>query len=378
MASKNSIKLFVGAGLMLAACGAFAAVSQTFTGTAGAAVSTVTAEGAGTWVGDGTLVSVSSAPTSTAGKPVEDAGTIVLSVEGEVACTNTTGGAAASSQADFLINIVDPSEELPNAEELGTLQIAVAAGTTVDSSGLVPLVVFCKPNTGSGVGSAAWTNVTTVATGSWHRVTLAFDYASGLCRLSLDGVPVVSDAGFLSTNVTDTAGSWYKLVDNGSTDKVESLTFRGVASVDDVVISESIAENFTGNKSVTVDGVAVNVSYNDLNKWGIDGTDLTLQLDDSGLTVAAKLECGLDPLDGSKFEAVAMTLGNNGASATFTLPEGINTANSTYTVYYSTTPNGAGTALNTTREGEVLTATGIPTDAAVLYFTIKATATAHN
>jgi len=380
MVSKNSMKLFVGAGLMLAASGAFAAVSQTFTGTADAAVSTVSAAGAGTWAGDGTLKLVASAPTSPAGQPVSDSGTIVLSVEGEVTCSNS-GSGATSSQADFLINISDPSEEFP--EDLGTLQIAVAAGTNVieQTSGPahVPLAVYCKPNNGNGgVGSEIWTNVTTVATGDWHRVTLAFDYASGRCRLSLDGVPVVSAAGFLSTNGTNTAGSWYKLVSNGDTDYVESLTFRGVASVDDVVINESIAANsFTGATSVPVgdDHPIANVTYNDLNRWGIDGTDLTLQLDNSGLTVAAKLECGLDPIDGKKFEAVAMTL--NGNAATFTLPAGIDMSKTTYTVYYSTTPDGEGTALTTTQSEGSVSATGIPSNAGdVLYFTIKADA--HN
>jgi len=373
MASKNSIKLFVGAGLMLAASGAFAAaqVSQTFGSDATAALSSFSGA-AGTWFGDGTLEA--GTPSGTfAGSPISDSsGGVILSVEGDVSCTNASNTAATSYETEFLINVPEASEELPSLDS--EVQIALAAGTNVVSES-VPLVVYCKPH---GSESAAWTNTVSMTTGAWHRVTLAFDYGAGRCRVSLDGVPVVSDAGYLTTNdTTSTSGAWYTLAGTPAANLVKSLNFIGVAKVDDVLISDTIANNFTGSNTVTVAGVPVNVSYDDLNRWGIDGSveSLALELDDSELTVAQKLECGLDPVDGKKFEATAMSLGNG--TATFTLPEGINMDNTTYTVYYSTTPTGEGTALDTTPSNGSVTASGIPTDAGdVLYFTIKANA--HN
>ena len=49
------------------------------------------------------------------------------------------------------------------------------------------------------------------------------------------------------------------------------------------------------------------MSLDDLNKWGVSTNNLaTTRCDTTELTVAQKLQCGLDPTDGRKFEVLSM------------------------------------------------------------------------
>lgn len=392
MARKNSIKLFVGAGLMFAAGSAFAAdqVSQTFGADASAEISSFTGT-AGVWVGDGALATEANPTLPAIGRPIDDTAGVVLSVEGDVSCTNVTGSTANQYETEFLINIPEPSDDLlaENATLNPAAQIALAAGSNIVDGASVPLLVYCKPN---GSDSATWTNTTVaVSTGEWHRVTLAFDYGAKRCRVSLDGVPVVSDAGYLSTNDnTSTAGSWYAMAGTPAANQVKSLSFLGVAKLDDVLISDTALASYAmagGNSTTNIEvGTStMAVTYSELNKWGVSPeTAKTTSIDNSGLKVTQKLECLLEPDSGTAFAATDMTLapGANGAlTATVAVPcERSDAGTYTYTVVMN--DGTSDTVLEATPTAPAagsrqLTFTIPASAASVLKFTIKVVRTAN-
>ena len=374
--------------LKTAACAAFALVAgvacgaQTETFESGTWTSGGTPSGlSGTWGGDGYIVA--SNITSVTGGFIDStvAHTKVLSVEGTVVCTNDSGSAEAQAQIDFLVNVPDASDELDSLDS--DVQIAVAAGTNVTAAavGTVPLMIYCKPKTddaGTVAGSASWIPGPEMTTGAWHRVSLLFDYSSGFCKVSLDGSPCVTTNGFVTTNAasqTSVKGAWYKLANNpAQKNYVKDLTFVGVAAIDDVVIGQETAvteTTYTG--TATIEGISVDNT--DLVKWGVTAdTAASVTLDDSGLTVAQKVVAGLDPTDGSKFEATGMTM-TSAAIATIALPAGIDTTGRTYTVQYSTDDGVTKTSATTVNNGDgTLTVSGLPSEGAVLKIYISVSA----
>lgn len=306
----------------------------------------------------------------------------VLSVSGEATRNSEISTTANQGQADFLVNITEASDAdtFSNDSAPGEgVQIAIAAGETIDTSvspNTVPLKIYCKAKSGGTLAdSATWLTGPSVTTGEWHRVSLVFDYASELCKVSVDGVPYVSASGFLKTDKssdTDKNGAWYGLANIPTHNRITSLSFVGAAKVDDVVIdaAETVTETYSGNSSVNVDGLAV--SYGDLVKWGVDGkTIATAKLDDSGLTVAQKVVAGLDPTDGSTFTAKAMKM-TDATTATIALPDGIKTNGRAYKVKY-TDNDGASGELEATANNGVLTVNNLP-EKPVLKFTIEVSA----
>lgn len=263
------------------------------------------------WSGDGSLIEESPAPGATvlaAGVPIgtaENETPKVLALEGQVLCSSSTG-----KQTDFLLNVSGPSDELPPPENLVGVQIAVAAGTELDVEQNVPLMLYCNYRNGDGEEASGWLKVSSVKVGTWIRVTMDFDYNNDRCKVSVDGVPVVSEKGSLKADGTGGNGAWYKLAKASA--KIESLTFVGSAKIDDVVIKEAVSENIFADVKKTIEivpGVTEEVSLNDLNKWGITpDMAATAKVDDSGLTVAQKLECGLKPDDGKKFQLTDMEM----------------------------------------------------------------------
>ncbi len=260
------------------------------------------------WSGDGTLVEESPAPLA-AGRPIgtaENATSKVLALEGQVLCSSGNG-----EQTDFLLNVSGPSDDLP--ENLDKVQIAVAAGTELDvEQNTVPLMLYCKYGKDDGEEASGWLQVSSVKVGTWIRVTMDFDYNNdnGRCKVSVDGVPVVSEKGSLKADGSGGKGAWYKLAKASET--IASLTFVGSAKIDDVVINEAVSENIFADVKKTIEivpGVTEEVSLNDLNKWGITpNMAATARVDDSDLTVAQKLECGLKPDDGKKFQLTSMEM----------------------------------------------------------------------
>ena len=265
------------------------------------------------WSGSGTLKVETPTPsenTLIAGVPlgtIEGETSKVLELEGEVVCANETG-----KQVDFLLNVSSPSDELP--ENLEGVQIAVAVGTSETQADdgqtkFVPLMLYGVKKNES---SARWFGISSVKIGTWSRVTLNFDYGAGRCKVSVDGVPVVSEDGSFKADGTGDKGAWYKLAVLNEKKNIASLTFIGSAKIDDVVVNDEVSEKCFANveKPIQIaDGVTEKVSINDLNKWGITpDMAATAKVDDSGLTVAEKLECGLRPDDGKKFQLTDMVM----------------------------------------------------------------------
>ena len=191
------------------------------------------------WSGDISLKeeSPSSLP---AGAPIgtnEGETAKVLELGGEVRCSSSTG-----KQVDFLLNVSGPNDELPDETEFDSVQIAVAVGSSEsildDQSVSVPLMLYGKKASES---LAGWFEISSLKVGSWVRVTLNFDYSKGRCKVSIDGIPVVSDNGTLKADGSGGKGSWYLLA-NSSSDNIGSLTFLGTSKIDDLVVNENVSE----------------------------------------------------------------------------------------------------------------------------------------
>ena len=304
MILKHTLKTFLLGGAFLVASIAFSAVRESFNKENFASLEK--------WSGDGSLIEESPAPGETvlaAGVPIGTADNEtpkVLALEGQDLCSDVTG-----KQTDFLLNVSSPSDELP--ANLDEVQIAVAAGTELDEGqNTVPLMLYCKYGKDDGEETLGWVRISSVKVGTWIRVTLDFDYVAGRCKVSVDGVPVVSEKGSLKADGSGGNGAWYKLAKPSQ--NIASLTFVGSAKIDDVVVNDNIvteklfAESAKAKISI-VAGVEEEVSLNDLNKWGITpDMAATAKVDDSGLTVAEKLECGLRPDDGKKFQLTDMEM----------------------------------------------------------------------
>lgn len=299
MICKKAMKIAMGVGMVLCATASFAGVTENFEGTIGTGWS------------DGTAAAVvedNSQYGGEVGCPISGDHTKILNVEGEVSCTNSPEGTPTSSISDFLIFIPEPSDELDD-EGLTDAKIAIAAGTT-ESNGIVPLCLYCTTN-GTNKG---WGVIGSVSTGTWVRVTLAF--TNGFCRVSIDGEPAKSSFGY--TAASDSAaptgtstGAWYKLAGTGNS--VQSLSFIGCAKLDDVVIKDSFAEDaFPATAVAKLTDKNEEVSYNNLNKWGMTVNDVltnwgTVLNETSGMTVGQKIACGYDPNSATKFEPVSIT-----------------------------------------------------------------------
>lgn len=316
MICKKAMKIAMGVGMVLCATASFAAVSQQgFENVTDDAFVNLSG-----WTGDGTIQSDTLTAIG-AGRLLSSSSKSLL-VEGTVLCTNSTGNAGSEAQADFLINVAEQSDELSELE--GDVKIAIAAGTNMTgvAEGEVPLCVYCKDS----AGVVDWFDLATVRTDKWTRVTLAFDYVNGYCRVSINGEPVVTPNGVRSMANQTSPGAWYRLVSNATDDKVQSLSFEGVAQVDDVDIQESIDEaaDFANSPAAELSN-SETISYALLNKLGlskdtlVESENWNMLVGDSGMTVGQKLECGLDPTTDTKFEPVSMTK-TSATEATITFP----------------------------------------------------------
>lgn len=336
MMKTKTTKLAVAVGSALLVGSSFAAVKEGFDdATAGAELSALTSA---TWSGNGTITADTGTISSTSLKPISGNSANLLAVAGTVTCANSASANGDGATADFLVNIAELSDEL-EIDNADTVQIAVAAGTSAkktDDMGDndIPLCVYCKPASSSGFGNADWVTVGKLTKETWQRVTLAFNYTKGFCRVSLDGIPLVSDHGVKSADSTTAGGAWYKLAlaTDSAQNRVSQLDFVGSAKIDDVVVADTFKEDDFGEAKTQIavaEGVSVDVSLNDLNKWGITPAQATTEkLDNTDLTVAEKVSALLDPTDGSTLtpKTMAMTAAN---TATVTWPCALTTSEDT-------------------------------------------------
>lgn len=295
MICKKAMKIAMDVGMVLCATASFAKVTENFEGTIDAGWSDGTADA---------VVEDNSQYGGEVGYPISGSHTKILNLEGEVSYTNSPEGTPTSSISDFLIFIPEPSDEL-DGEDLGNAKVAIAAGTNwVDQAKTqVKLCLYCK----EGESAAAWHEIAEVTTSTWLRVTLVFK--DNRCRVSLDGEPVVKTFGYAASSGDAAGGPWYNLASTGN-NSVQSLSFIGCAKLDDVVIKDAFEEIIfpadVSPKMANMPGETVN--YNDLNKWGVTSDELNKNYNQvypngntSGMTVAQKLECGLDPTSDTKF-----------------------------------------------------------------------------
>lgn len=330
---KRDSKWLCAAGCALAAavCVGADVVSQPF---ATATTDLSTLAPAGAWTGNGTVTGGDTAPytmPTTVGKPIADAtDKNVLTVEGKVQVAAATTG---PTSVDMMVQISKPDEAL---EALTDADVKLAVG--VDQN--CKLNIYCAPKSGTG---NAWRVLDTVYTeGSWHRVSLRFDYANGTCEVCVDGEPQVSANGFLTSDKKTGNGCWYPLAKTAG--GLASVQIVGTTAIDEVVVKSgaSLAEVMPvfpepPAPAGDVASVEVPVSWRVAN--GIPSS-MANAPDGSGMTVKAKYVTGISPLGGEKFEIKAMAMsGAAGAvKATLTVPAMTPAAGYKNVVKYGATP----------------------------------------
>lgn len=270
------MKSFLTVGLAMAACAALAGVEkQTFNDSE---IGTTLPTG---FEGDGTIELKTEGGTDK-----------VLAVDGTVTCANE-GTASQWGKTTFLVKAPEDATapaDLPTAADIGGCQIAVATGAAA-TDGTLKVMVYQG-------GTTPWVEASgvTVAKGAWFTVVLDFDY-------SVSKVQVL---------VNNTSAGWFPLVTKQAmTSKIASLSFVGSTKVDDVSIAE-------------VDNVPVEALPADLQKLNVNLATLGVSIEDinrstpvgnSGLTVAQKIESGLNPKDDSTFTATALAPAADGKLA---------------------------------------------------------------
>lgn len=220
-------------------------------------------------------------------------GNKVLVVEGSASYTH--GSALASTpMVDMMVQTARPDDELgfPSAENTDDIQIAVA----VDSDG--KFNAYCTGKSGT-VGWYKLSDTVYDPTG-WARVSFLFDYTVSpkRCQIRIDGQPVMSANGYLKADAAagDTAnGAWYTLANAGT--GVTSMKVIGCTAIDEVVL-DSTSTSYALVANAAVGGVPC--SWYD--QYGITWDSTVQAYDGSGMTVAAKYNSCLSPIDGQKFE----------------------------------------------------------------------------
>lgn len=268
----------------------------------------------GTWVGYGSVTNQTAgyAKPAGVGSPINGStDKLYLSVDGHVTCTAATTENKPAT-VDMMIQIAKPDEKLvlPTGEKADDIQIAV--GVETDGT----LKAYCK-NRNDVTGWYAL-GTTQYAEGAWHRVSFTFDYTKQTCQIRLDGEPLMTADGYLTSDPkgasTDT-GSWYKL-NTTTVQKLSSLKVVGSTAIDEVVVKygeglgdvqpplADIGDSTGGvpNQWIAEQGITRKMVTNKDN--APDGTDMT---------VVEKYQAGFDVADGQKLEIKKMTMTTGGA-----------------------------------------------------------------
>lgn len=265
----------------------------------------------GTWAGYGSVTNqtVGYAKPAGVGSPINDStDKLYLSVDGYVTCTAATTESKPAT-VDMMIQISRPDEALalPTGEKADDIQIAV--GVDVGGS----LKVYCKDKKTETVD---WYSLgeKTYEEGEWHRVSFTFDYKKQTCQIRLDGEPLMTEHGALTSDGTGgTTGSWYKL--NTTTKKnLSSVKVVGSTAIDEVVIKQADSGKVTdvlpalADAGSETDGVP--------NQWiaeqGVTRTVTEKAPDGSDMTVADKYKAGFNVADGKKLEITKMAVKTGG------------------------------------------------------------------
>lgn len=280
----------------------------------------------GTWEGYGSVTNqaVGTGYAKSVGKPISgtnetDTHKLYLSVDGSVTCTAATEENKPAT-VDMMIQISRPDEALalPSGETTDGIQIALG----VDTDGT--LKAYCTDKTTAKVD---WYSLgkATYAEGEWHRVSFTFDYKEQTCQIRLDGEPLMTEHGALTSDGTGgTTGSWYKL--NTTTKKnLSSVKVVGSTAIDEVVIKQADSGKVTDVLPALADigGSTGSVPNQWIAEQGITRAQAEGDApDNSGMTVEAKYLTGLPIGDDKTYAITAMEMAGEGDTlkATLTVP----------------------------------------------------------
>lgn len=285
-------------------------------------VATLTEDGSATWAGYGSVTNqnVGYAKPAGVGSPINDApDKLYLSVDGHVTCTAATEENKPAT-VDMMIQISRPDEALalPSGETTDGIQIALG----VETNGT--LKAYCTDKTTAKVD---WYSLgkATYAEGEWHRVSFTFDYKKQTCQIRLDGEPLMTEHGALTSDGTGgTTGSWYKL--NMTTKKnLSSVKVVGSTAIDEVVIKQADSGKVTDVLPALADigGSTGSVPNQWIAEQGITRAQAEGDApDNSGMTVEAKYLTGLPIGDDKTYAITAMEMAGEGDTlkATLTVP----------------------------------------------------------
>lgn len=297
----------------------------------------------GSWAGYGSVTNQTVGYTKPAGvgSPINGStDKLYLSVDGSVTCTAATAEDKPAT-VDMMLQIAKPDEALalPSGETTSDIQIALG----VDTDGT--LKAYCK-NRNDVTG---WYSLGTTeyAEGAWHRVSFTFDYTKKTCQIRLDGEPLMTANGYLTSDPAGASagtGSWYKL-NTTTVQKISSLKVVGSTAIDEVVVKYGEGLGEVQPPLADIDGsTASGVPYQWIAEQGITRAqaEATTLPDNSGMSALEKYQTGLPVGDGKTYVITAMEMMGEGDSLKATLtvpamtpPEGTNVGRQNVIVYGS-------------------------------------------
>lgn len=279
----------------------------------------------GTWEGYGSVTnqSVGTGYAKSVGKPISgtneaDTHKLYLSVDGHVTCTAATEENKPAT-VDMMIQISRPDEALalPSGETTtGGIQIALG----VETNGT--LKAYCK-NRDDVTGWYAL-GTTQYAEGAWHRVSFTFDYGNGTCQIRLDGEPLMTADGYLTSDpkgASAAIGSWYKL-NTATVQKLSSLKVVGSTAIDEVVVKYGEGLGDVQPPLADIGGsTASGVPYQWIAKQGITRAQAEAATlpDNSGMSALQKYQTGLPVGDGKTYVITAMSMADENGKVWVTL-----------------------------------------------------------
>lgn len=270
----------------------------------------------GSWAGYGSVTSQTVGYTKPAGvgSPINGStDKLYLSVDGSVTCTAATAEDKPAT-VDMMLQIAKPDEALalPSGETTSDIQIALG----VDTDGT--LKAYCKNRD----GNTDWYTLdeTPHAEGEWHRVSFTFDYVHKTCQIRLDGEPLMTANGYLTSDPAGASadtGSWYKL-NTTTVQKISSLKVVGSTAIDEVVIKQAESGKVTDVLPALAD--AKSETGGVPNQWiaeqGVTRAVTEKAPDGSNMTVADKYKAGFNVADGKKLEITKMAVKTEGVELT--------------------------------------------------------------
>ena len=296
----------------------------------------------GAWAGYGSVTNQNVGYTKPAGvgSPINTAeDKLYLSVDGSVTCTAATA-VNKPATVDMMLQIAKPDEvlALPSGETTGDIQIALG----VDTNGT--LKAYCKNR----ANETGWYSLGTTeyAEGAWHRVSFTFDYTKNTCQIRLDGEPLMTANGYLTSDpngATADTGSWYKL--NTTTVKnLSSLKVVGSTAIDELVMKYGEGLGEVQPQLADIGGsTASGVPYQWIAEQGITRAQAEAATlpDNSGMSALEKYQTGLPVGDGKTYVITSMTMAGAAGSVkvklgvpTMTPPQGRQNV-----VVWGTSPN---------------------------------------